>query len=325
MQAVIHARYGAPEVLSVGVAAAPVAGPRELVVEVVASPVTAGDRRMRAADFPGITWLMGRLVAGLWRPRNRVPGTVFAGRVVAVGDAVTRFAVGDDVFGTVEAGAHAARVRVAEDGVVARMPSGLSHAEAATVPYGAVTALTFLREIGGVQPGERVLVIGAAGGVGRYAVQVAAALGAEVVAVCRPAEAAAARAAGAAAVIGRGEALGEDRFDVILDTPGATRFGRVRRALRAGGRFLTLHITGRGLWDALWTAGRRGKRSRFGVALGSQALLEQVAAWLAAGVIRPDAARRLPLAAITEAHAAAARGEVVVVTPGAGAAARAAA
>jgi NADPH:quinone reductase-like Zn-dependent oxidoreductase len=161
-------------------------GPRDILIRVHASTVTQGDRRLRAADYPGITSLLGRVFTGVFRPRHRIGGSNFAGRVVNVGAEVNRFAVGDDVFGSTLHGAYAEYLAVREDSAVERMPESTGYAEAAVLPYGGGSALAFLRDLGRVQPGERVLIVGASGGVGRFAVQVARQLDAHVTAVCNP-------------------------------------------------------------------------------------------------------------------------------------------
>lgn len=141
MQAVTIEKYGAPNVLELRKADAPRLGANDVLVRVHASPVTYGDRRLRAADYPGMSWLPGRLMTGLFRPKHRIPGTIFAGRIAAVGDAVTRYVEGDDVFGLCLHGAYAEYVRVSEEGAMAKMPAGLDYDDAAATPYGALTAL----------------------------------------------------------------------------------------------------------------------------------------------------------------------------------------
>lgn len=310
MRAALQTRYGSPDVLHLIDRDAPALGPREIRVRVRASAVTRGDRRLRAADFPGIGWLPGRLVSGLFRPRHRTPGTVFAGQVEAVGAEITRFAVGDDVFGQVDAGAYAEQLTLPEDGIVTHMPATLDYAEAAATPYGALTALKFMKDLAQVQPGERVLIIGAAGGVGRFAVQIARHLGAEITAVCRPRSFLLAQRLGATHTLAP-EQLDLDalagRYDVIFDTPGVTRFTQVRQALTARGRYLTLSLSVNVLWHMMRTRRGQGRRALFGIALGSKAELEAVGDLAAQGVIHPVIAHRLPLDQLAEAHDRAAR------------------
>src|SRR5262245_52694462 len=172
MRAAVTPSYGPPGVLEMRDVPVPRPGDHDIIVEVRATTVTAGDVRLRTADFPSITALPGRLMVGVLRPKQGVQGTMFAGRVVEIGRAVTRYAIGDDVFGSAMHGAFAEYLRMPEGGVLAKMPSNVGYHEAAAVPYGGVTALRFLRDVASVRPGDRVLVVGASGGVGRFAVQI---------------------------------------------------------------------------------------------------------------------------------------------------------
>ena len=305
MRAATHETYGTPDVLTLSEVPRPTIGDHELLVEVRASVVTHGDRRLRAADFPGVGLVVGRLMFGILRPRHRVPGTMFAGRVVAVGKAVTRFAAGDDVFGSCDRGAQAEYLAVRADKAVARMPEGIDYAEAAALPYGAGTAVVFLRDLAKVQPGERVLIVGASGGVGRFAVQLAHHLGAEVTGVCsRDHELV--RELGATHVIDRTVAdytEGEQRYDVILDTSPKSRFCASRKALAPKGRYLQLHMSMGLLFMMAMTALFGGRRALTGVALSNRELVDDVRELADQGALRAVIARRFPLERIAEAHA----------------------
>lgn len=305
MKAVVQTQFGSPEVLTVQTVPVPAIGPRDARVRVLASPVTSGDRRLRSADFPGISMVPGRLLMGITRPRHATPGTMFAGRVEAIGAEVTRFAVGDDVFGSCDGGAHAEYLSVPEGGPIAAMPEGMDHAEAAAVPYGAVTALMVLRDAGGVAPGERVLIVGAAGEVGRFAVQMARHLGARVTAVCAVGDFDLVRSLGAEEVIDyRAEDFTESdrRWDVVFDTADATRYGRCKRVLSEGGRFLSIHLTVRTLLAVLATSLFGRRKAKLVFAMGGAEGMAAVRALLVSGALRPVVGRRLPLGRIAEAH-----------------------
>lgn len=319
MRAAIQKVYGGPEVLAVGEVADPALRPRDVLVEVHASPVTYGDRRLRAADFPALFAPIAPLVLGWSGPRSR-PGTMFAGRVVAVGAQVTGFAVGDDVFGASLSGAYAERVAVPESGAIARMPAGLSYAEAAALPYGACTALYFLRDLGGLRAGQRLLVVGAAGGVGDFAVQIGKALGAHVTAVCARRSFDRMRQIGADACIDYATedfATSGERWDVVFDTISAASFGRARRALVRGGALLSLEMSATVLF---WSVFARlfGRRVKTGGTMGEARLLEAVAAMAAQGAVRPNLRATYALDEIARAHAEAERrgaDGVVLVAP----------
>ncbi|MCA9559731.1 MAG: NAD(P)-dependent alcohol dehydrogenase [Myxococcales bacterium] len=319
MQAAIHTQYGAPESLTVGEAPIPSVGADQVVVRVFASPVTQGDRHVRAADFPGIGWLPGRLMMGLLRPKNRVPGGNFAGRVVEVGADVTRFAVGDDVFGACDSGAQAEFVAVKAEGAIAKMPAGVRYDEIADAPYGAGTAVTFLEKLAELGAGERVLILGASGGVGRAAVQIAKARGAEVTGVASAAKADLVRALGADHVLDYravDPTTGDRRYDVVFDTAGRIGFRQVRRVLARRGRFLTTRLSASILFWMLLTKLFGARRALFGLALPDAALVERVRALFEAGALRPVIDQRFPLTRIAQAHvrveSGAARGSVVI-------------
>ncbi|MBO6939789.1 MAG: NAD(P)-dependent alcohol dehydrogenase [Deltaproteobacteria bacterium] len=306
MRAATNTEYGTPDVLRVTETDRPQPGPGEVLVEVHAAAVTQGDRRLRAADFPGVSAVFGRLLFGLFRPRHSVGGTMFSGRVVAVGSDVTRFSVGDEVFGGVDRGAYAEYVVVSEDGAIADKPEVLDHAEAAAIPYGAGTALTFLRDMAKVQPGERVLVVGATGGVGRMAVQIARHLGAHVTAVgSRDAELV--RALGADDFIdytAEDFTARDERWDVIFDTTEGDHFRSFRGSLTETGRYLSLYMTPRLLVQMAFTALRGGRRAMTGVAMGSTEGMEDLRELVEIGAVRPVVAERFPLDRIADAHRA---------------------
>ncbi len=305
MKAAFHTQFGSPDVLRLEDVDAPVAGPGEVLVQVHASPVTEGDRRLRAADFPGIGAIAGHLMFGVRRPKYPIPGTNFAGRVVAVGADVTRFAVGDDVFGSCDRAAQAEYLAVAEDGNIAKIPGTVGYAEAAAVPYGAVTALAFLRDIARVQPGESVLIVGASGGVGRFAVQIARHLGAQVTGVCSGPNAAMVRELGAHEVIDyrtTDYTKTGKTYDVIFDTASGHGFRSSKKSLNPGGRYVTVYLDLLVLFQMLLTSVIGRKRVASSVVLGSPDLTRDVALLLEQGAIWPVIAARYPLANVADAH-----------------------
>lgn len=307
MQAATQTRYGSAEVLHVQEVETPSVGPKQVLVRVHASPVTDGDRRLREADFPGATALFGRAMFGLFRPRNPVPGTMFAGRVVAVGESATRFAVGDDVFGSCDSGAQAEFVAVSEEGALAKIPDGVDYDEAAAVPYGAATALAFLRDVVHVQPGEKVLIVGASGGVGRFAIQVARHLGAHVTGVGHARNAGMMTELGADAVIDyqrEDYTKRTESYDVIFDTTSASGFRAAKPRLTHNGRYASVYVSLLIVWQMLWGAVRGGPKATASIVLGDRGLSEDVASLLAKGVLRPVIAARYPLSEVARAHAA---------------------
>jgi NADPH:quinone reductase-like Zn-dependent oxidoreductase len=313
MRAAIVETYGPPETIKITERPAPTPGPTELLVRIHASPVTQGDRRIRAGDFPGFMAVPGRLMMGVLGPRASVPGSMFAGVVLAVGADVTGFAVGDRVFGASMDSAHADLLVIDQAKAVAHVPDGVSLAEAAAVCFGAGTALPFLRDLGELQPGDELLVIGAAGGVGRYAVQVGRHLGARVTGVCSAGDVEFVRSLGADRVIDRSQVDWPDEersYAVILDTSGTVSFGQARRRLTDDGRFLNLELSLTLIWDMLLTGFGAGQKARSTVVMDDQANVEAVAALLATGAIRAAIGARFPLEQLVDAHTALEAGDV---------------
>ncbi|MER2507170.1 MAG: NAD(P)-dependent alcohol dehydrogenase [Amaricoccus sp.] len=307
MKAAVCDRYGPPDVVVIREVPPIRPGPGDVLVRVGASSVTTGDWRMRSAAFPGITWLPGRLMFGIRKPRKGVLGGDFAGTVEAVGAGVTGFAPGDRVFGFSGLGAHAEAVAVKATGAIAPTPENLTDVEAAAVPFGALSALVFLRDFAKVRPGHRVLLIGASGGVGCYATQIARHLGATVDAVCGPDNRDLVQTLGADHVFDHTRddmTATTRRYDVIMDIVGVSDFARCRPILTGTGVFVPLNFGSLGeIAQALWTARRAGQRMVLGTSGEKQQDLKEIADLLRSGAIRPVVDRILPFAEIADAHA----------------------
>lgn len=248
MRAVIQDRYGSSEVLRVSEVDIPDAGDNEVLIKVHAAGLDRGTEHL----MTGKPYAM-RMVTGLRRPKNPVSGRDVAGTVVKVGSAVTRFAAGDEVYG-VAPGSFAVYA-VGPEKKLALKPANLTFAEAAVVPISAGTALQALCDVGRVQPGQTVLIIGASGGVGSYAVQLAKVFGAKVTGVASAAKADFVRGLGADHVLDYNRddfADGTKTYDLILDIGGGSSLKRLRRALNPCGTVVfvgsenTGNITGMG-------------------------------------------------------------------------------
>jgi len=244
MRAAVVREYGAPDVVRVVDVDTPVPGPKEVLVRVHATAVTAADSRIRGARFPRGFAPFARLAFGLRRPRRTVLGNTFSGVVEAVGDGdkVAGFAVGDEVAGTtgLRMGTHAEYAVVPASRVVAK-PAGVSHDDAAGVLFGGATALFFLRDKATVRPGTTVLVIGASGAIGTSAVQLAKHFGGVVTGVTSGASAELVRSLGADHVVDYTTtdiASLPERYDVVLDTVGTLSPASGRRLLPDGGVLL---------------------------------------------------------------------------------------
>jgi NADPH:quinone reductase-like Zn-dependent oxidoreductase len=245
MRAVLRSEYGTTEVLELGEIEIPGPADDQVLVRVHAAGFEPGVWHLMTG-LPGLVRFMG---FGLRRPKARVLGSDFAGRVVAVGAAVSGFRPGDEVYG-VAAGSFA-EYAVADADRIAYKPVNLSFEQAAVVPISAITALQALRDKGRTEAGQKVLVIGAGGGVGTFAVQLAKALGAEVTAVCSTAKTELVRSIGADRVIDYTQedfAPSGDRYDLILDTGGNRPLGHLRRALTPRGTLIIVGGEGGGRW-----------------------------------------------------------------------------
>jgi len=327
MKAIVRDSYGPPEVLRLGEVEPPRIGDDDVLVRVVAAGVDAGVWHMVA----GQPYLVRAMGMGLRAPRSRLCGTDLAGVVEEVGAAVTTVKVGDEVFGSCDAlagGAYAELARVAP-GRLAAKPANLTFEQAAACPVSGVTALQAVRDLGALQPGQTVLVTGAGGGVGSFAVQIAKALGAaEVVGVCGGAKVELVRALGVDRVINYADVdftTGPQRYDLIVDTAGRRPITLLRGALTPQG---TLAIVG-GEGGDRWLGGfdRQVVRApalslvsdqRFRTVMGkvTSADLQALRVLIEAGKVTPVVDRVLPLAhaaeALRYAHAGLAKGKVVL-------------
>ena len=235
MRAVVHDRYGPPDVLRVENVERPVPNDGQVLVRVHAATVSRSDCGWRSGTpFPS------RFFTGLRRPKRSVLGTDYAGEVAEVGDGVTGFDVGDRVFGASVFGGHAEYVRVRESGPIARMPEGLTFQEAAASVDGPILVLNAFRPIT-IEPGQSVLVYGASGSMGTAGVQLAKHFGADVTAVTDTRHVDLVRSLGADEVVDytKDDFREHDaRYDVIFDAVGKQRFARCKRALKPGGVYL---------------------------------------------------------------------------------------
>lgn len=270
-------RYGAPGILAPVSRPMPIPGQDEVLVRIRASAVSRADGMMRAG-----TPRFARLFLGLGRPRHDLIGTCLSGEVVAVGDRVTRFAVSDAVFGEagLSFGANASHICLSENAVLMPKPASLSHEEAAVMCDGPLTSLNFLREVAGLRAGQKILILGASGSLGSAAVQIAAAMGAEITATCS------ARNAGMVTALGAGRVIdytredftaGAERYDVIYDTIGVSSFAAAKHSLTGSGRYVC-PVLGLGLLGAMARTAIAGTRK---------------ARFSATGMLKPDVLRRM--------------------------------
>jgi NADPH:quinone reductase-like Zn-dependent oxidoreductase len=305
MKAIVCTKYGPPEVLQLTEVEKPTPKENEILIRVYATTVTFGDVRIRSFTWPLWFRLPGRIMYGLRKPRKNIPGNELAGEIEAIGKDVTRFRKGDQVFGiawgTSFQSATAEYKCLPEDGMVAMKPANITYEEAAALPVGGLTALHFLRK-GDIQSGQKVIINGASGSVGTFAVLLAKYYGAEVTGVCSTTNIEMVKSLGADKVI---DYTKEDftksaqTYDIIFDAVSKTSFSRCKSSLKPGGIFLT---TGWPLLQALWTSMVGTKKVIIGIANQNPKDLIFLKELIEAGKIKSVIDRTYPLEQTAEAH-----------------------
>lgn len=309
MRAIACTAYGPPEVLRRRDVPKPVPKDDEVLVRIRAATVSAADCELRAFDFAPWIWVPIRLGFGIRRPRQPVLGQELAGDIESVGKDVGTFAKGDRVLAAtgIGLGAYAEYICLRENpktGAIARMPANLGYEEAASVPYGGGEALQFLRK-GGVRSGQRVLVNGAGGSFGTFAVQLAGILGAHVTAVDSAPKLEMLRTIGADRVIDYAQedfTKGPETYDVIFDVVRNTPSERMVRLLTENGCLLMANPGFLQIVRARWAARGSGKRVSFAASSGTSEDLAYLADLIEAGRLHPVIDRRFPLEQMVEAH-----------------------
>lgn len=306
MKAIVATQYGSPDVLELRDAVKPVPADNEVLVKVYATTVTSGDIRVRSFDVPRSFWLPARLTLGLTKPKKAIPGMVLAGKVEAVGKAVTRLKQGDQVYAydLTRLSAYAEYASVPEDSAIATKPAALTYEEAAAIPFGGVTALNFLKK-GGISSGQHVLIYGASGSVGTAAVQLARHFGAHVTAVCSTANVELVKSLGADRVIDYTKAdftQSGETYDIIFDTVGKTSLWDSLRVLKPEGSYLQA-VSGPALLIQMkWAGIRTGKTLIGGTATPTTEALMDLRELVEAGKLKPVIDRCYPLEQMIEAH-----------------------
>ncbi len=308
MKAILYTEYGPADVLHLQEVEKPTPKDNEVLIKVHATSVTAADCNARGFVFvqPGFDFL-ARLMFGFRKPRQPVLGVELSGEIVEVGKDVRLFKVGDQVFGISEKyGAYAEYICIPEVASLVTKPANLTYAEAASIPFGATAALYFLRDMAKLQPGQKLLMIGASGCTGVYAVQLAKYYGAEVTGLCSTRNLVMVQSLGADHVI---DYTKEDftqngqTYDVIFDmVPGKSSFARYKSSLKPNG----LYLAGAGGLESFaqmaWTALTGGKKVIAGKASVRVEDLVFLKGLLEAGKLKPVIDRRYPLEQAAEAH-----------------------
>ncbi|MEO8608218.1 MAG: NAD(P)-dependent alcohol dehydrogenase [Chloroflexota bacterium] len=314
MKAVVFTEYGSPDVLKLKEVAQPTPKDNEILIRIHATPVNIGDLWARnfsaispsTFSMPAPLWLPARLAMGFSKPKRQVLGSEFAGDIEAVGQAVTRFKVGDPVFGyrAMNFGANAEYLCMPENGLVALKPANITYEEAAAIPYGALTALNLLRKVG-IQPGQKVLINGASGGIGSAAVQLAKYYGAEVTGVCATPRVALVKSLGADYVIDYTQedfTQSGETYDLIFDIQGKRSFAECKRALKPDGHLLYASFKMKQVFQMLWTAQFGGQKVICALSGETKEDLLFVKELVESGKIKTIVDRCYPLEQAADAH-----------------------
>jgi NADPH:quinone reductase-like Zn-dependent oxidoreductase len=308
LKAILHTHYGPPDLLQLEDVRTPTPKANEILIVIHATTVSTADCNIR--NFTFVTRSMrpiARLMFGIRKPwKPRVLGTELAGEVQQVGKDVTRFKAGDRVVASPGAagGGHAEYACLPETGAVAIIPPSLSWEQAVAIPFGANTALYFLRDLGKIGPGQDLLIVGASGAIGSAGVQLGKHFGATVTGVCSGANVQLVKALGADSVT---DYTREDftksghTFDLIFDVVGATTFDRCQSSLKPNGVFLQNIMELSDIVRVLWTAITGGKKIKGGVAIGNMANMGLITGFAEAGTLKPVIDRSYPLERIAEA------------------------
>jgi NADPH:quinone reductase-like Zn-dependent oxidoreductase len=308
MKAVVYTEYGPPEVLQLREVDKPVPKDNEVLVKIHATTVTSGDVRMRGLIIPPLVRPFMRIVLGLRGPKQTILGVDLAGEIEATGKDVEQFKVGDRVFGSAYGtgtGTYAQYMCMREDAVLATMPSNMTYEEAAPVFFGAHTALHFLRKAD-IRAGQKVLIHGASGALGTYAVQLARHFGAEVTGVCSTANLEMVKSLGADRVVDYTKedfTKSGEKYDVIFCTLGKSPFSGCIGSLNENGIYLrAVHLELSPILRGIWTSVTTSKKIINGVAGETVEDLVYLRGLIEEGKLRPVIDRTYPMEQIAEAH-----------------------
>jgi NADPH:quinone reductase-like Zn-dependent oxidoreductase len=305
MKAIVYERYGSPDVLRIKDVEKPAPKEDEVLIKVCATTATLYDCWVRSSTAPPGFGILSRIESGIREPKQPILGTELAGEIEAVGSDVTRFKKGDQVFGfTANLGAYAEYICLPENRGLALKPANMTCEEAAAIPQGALTALYFLRR-GNIQSGQKVLIFGASGGVGNYAVQLARHFGAEVTGVSSTAKLEWVKSLGADKVI---DYTKEDftkngqTYDMVFDTVAKTSVSRTKRSLKDNGCYIFDTFGLPKLIQMLWLAKTSSLKVVFGLLEEKPEDLVTLKDLIEAGTLKAVIDRNYPMEQATEAH-----------------------
>lgn len=332
MKAIVCTKYGPPDILQLKEVEKPAPKDNEVLIRVHATSVNYGDivarnfREISPREFnmPFVLWLIAKISFGLTKPNTTILGSEFSGKIEATGKDVTSFKPGDPVFGYLgqSMGAYAEYICMPEDGVLTIKPANMTYAEAAVVPYGAIMALNLLKKVN-LQPGQKILINGASGGIGSAAVQIAKYFGAEVTGVCGTPRIEFVKSLGADRVIDYTKedfTQNGETYDLIFDILGKSSFSRCKNSLKPNGIHLFASFKMKQLFQMLWTSRAGSKKVICAIAPGSLEDLKSVKELIESGKIKAIIDRQYPLEQTAEAHRYVEKGQkkgnVVIIISG---------
>lgn len=332
MKAITFTEYGSPAVLKLNDVEKPTPNINEVLIRIHATSLNVGDlwaRNFKAItpgkfSMPFLFWLPARMFFGWSKPKVNILGSEFSGEVEAVGSDVKRFKKGDRVFGYrgQSMGANAEYLCVSESGMIAPMPANMTYEEAAAIPYGALTALSLLRKVN-IQPGQKVLVNGASGGIGSAAVQLAKHFGAHVTGVCSTPRADFVKSIGADKVIDYTQedfTQNGETYDLIFDIMNKSSFARCKDSLTPTGVYLLASFKMKQVFQMVWTSMTGGRKVVCALSEEKPADLVIIKDLAEAGKIKAIIDKRYPLEQTAEAHRYVEKGHKkgnIVITVGA--------
>lgn len=307
MKAILHTKYGSPNELQLKEVVKPVPKDNEVLIKIHATTVTTTDCNVRNFTFVSKSFkLIARLMFGFNKPKINILGIDLAGEIEAVGQDVKLFNVGDLVFGTpgISFGAHAEYICMPEKGVLVKKPTHMTYEEAAAIPLAGNTALFFIRDLGGIMAGQKILIHGASGAIGTYAVQLARYYGAQVTGVCSGTNAEMVKSLGADKVIDYTKenfTESDERYDFIFDVVGKTTFSACKDLLKPKGIYLENVMELKDMLTMMWTSIIGGKKMKGGVSKESVENLNFLVELIASRQLKPVIDRSYPLEQTAEA------------------------
>ncbi len=305
MKAITTREYGAPSVLKMEEVEKPTPKDNEILVKVRSSAVTSGDARIRALNVPFGFKFITRMLFGYSKPKQPILGSVFSGLVETVGKDVNEFVVGDEVFGASEKfGCHAEYVTIPQKGAITTKPTNLSFDETAALPFGAFTSLKYLRDLGKIERGQKILVNGASGALGVYGIQLAKYFGAEVTGVCSSSNVELVKSLGADEVIDYSTTdftKNGKTYDIIYDTVGKISFKQCKNSLSEKGCLL-LAAAGLSQYFQVLLKSFSKKKVIAGVSVFNRKDLDVINDLASRGAIVPVIGKRFPFSETADAH-----------------------